>query len=116
MKKWGLTGHENARHVLVATGDGDHTIQVVATSSSLDLVGNEVSRLERVPHSSSTHADSVANSNGAELVANQSRLDQGRLDFLAQPEEMFVASCEPSMVRKRVACGGQGDSRVAFIP
>lgn len=42
--------HDDAGHVLVATGDGDVAVMVLREGHGLDAVGDEVPRLEGVPH------------------------------------------------------------------
>ena len=86
-----LTGHENTGHVLVATRNSDHSIQMMATSCRLDLIGDEVSRLERVPHPRSTHANTIAHADCAELVTNNSGIHERLFNCLPKLEDMFVA-------------------------
>jgi hypothetical protein len=46
----------------------------MTTCSCLDLVRDEVARLQRIRHSSSAHADTVAHTDRSELVANETRV------------------------------------------
>jgi hypothetical protein len=58
----------------------------------LDLIRDEVPRLKGIRHSAGAHADSIANADSAELVANQVSLHNGLFDTLAQTEQMSVTS------------------------
>jgi hypothetical protein len=46
MKTLMLTGHQNTWHVLVATRNNNHSIEVMASSGGLDLVCNQISGLQ----------------------------------------------------------------------
>lgn len=84
--------HQCARHVLVATGDDDHPVQPVASGGGLDRVGDKVSGLERVGHAECAIGDSVRDTDGAELVADETGVGDGLLDALTEGEEVLVAS------------------------
>jgi hypothetical protein len=43
-------GDERAGHVLVAARNDDHAVEPMSTGRGLDLVGDEVARLQRVAH------------------------------------------------------------------
>lgn len=58
----------------------------------LDLIRDEVSRLEGEGHAAGAHADTVADADGAELVAYYVGFCEGGLDALAEGEEVAVAS------------------------
>ena len=62
------------------------------TSRRLDLVRNEVSRLQRIGHPARAHADPVADSAGAELVADYVCVEERFFDALAQAEDVLVTS------------------------
>lgn len=62
------------------------------TSGSLHSVGDEIARLERVPHPVRAHADAVANTDGAKLIAYKPCIYERLLDALAKTEKVFVAS------------------------
>lgn len=62
------TSHEDTGHVFVAPGYNDHAIEPMAASSGLNLVSDEVPRLERVGHPASAHTDTVTDAYCAELV------------------------------------------------
>lgn len=69
-RKKRLTGDQNTRHVLVATRNDDHAVEVVTARSGFDLVGYQVAGLERVGHSTGAHANAVADADGSKLIAN----------------------------------------------
>ena len=62
------TSHKDTRHVFIAPGDNDHAIEPMTASSGLNLVGNEIPRLEGVGHPASTHTDAITDAHCAELV------------------------------------------------
>ena len=90
--KGGRTSHKHARHVLVTTGHGDHTVQPMTTSGRLDLIRDEVARLEGIRHSASTHADTVADADSAKLVAYDASILKRLFDTLAKTKEMPVTA------------------------
>lgn len=91
-RKNGRTGDHDTGHVFVAARDDDHAVKVVAAGCGLDLVCDEVAGLERVRHAAGAHADAVADADGAKLVAYDARGRERCFDFLAQAEEVLVAS------------------------
>lgn len=99
-----LTSHENTGHVLVTARDSDHSIEVVAACCCLYLVGNEVARLQRVSHSTGTHANAIADTDSTELVPNQPCFSQRCFDLLAQAEKMLVASLRVFLMNREHAC------------
>jgi len=58
----------------------------MATSSSLDLVSDEVPRLEGVGHPTSSHTDAVTDTYCAELVAYDTSIGERRLGTLSQAQ------------------------------
>ena len=91
-RRKGRTGDHDTGHVFVAAGDDDHAVKVVAAGSGLDLVCNEVAGLERVRHAAGAHADAVADADGAKLVAYDVGGGERGFYFLAETEEVLVAS------------------------
>ena len=65
---------------------------MMPTSSRLDLVCDEVAGLERVRHAAGAHADAVADADGAKLVAYDVGGGERGFYFLAETEEVLVAS------------------------
>ena len=65
---------------------------MVASSSGFNLICNQVAGLQRVPHASGPHANTVADSDSTELVANETSLYQRGFGFLPETKKMFVAS------------------------
>jgi len=91
----------------------------MTSSSGLDLIRNEVPRLKGIRHSTRAHTDSVADANGAKLVANHSGIGDGLFYALTETKQMTVAS-KPN---KRVSGGCRGKfrgekkgARVSFVP
>lgn len=80
------TSHKNTRHVLVAPRDNDHAIKPMAASSSLNLVSDEVPRLEGVGHPASSHADAVTDAYCAKLVAYDTSGRERSLGTLSQAQ------------------------------
>ena len=116
------TSHKHSGHILVAPGDDHHSVQPVASSSGLHRVSDQVPGLEGIPHAARTHADAVTarNASGsqtppspntcgtyapdtdrAELIANDSSINQGLLDMAPEPEEVLVASGRDESNRSR---------------
>lgn len=91
----------------------------MASGSGLDLIRNEVPRLEGIRHSTRAHTDAVADANGAKLIPNHSGIGDGLFYALTETKQMTVASTPA----KRVSggCGGKfrgekKDARVSFVP
>ena len=66
--------HHDTRHVLIATGDTDVRIVPLTTHNSLDRVGDQITTLQREPHSLSTHANSITDTDSVELESDESGL------------------------------------------
>lgn len=66
----------------------------MTSCSRLNLVRDEVSRLQGIGHPSSTHANTVANTNRTKLVSNNPGFRQGLLDLLTQTKKMAIASAQ----------------------
>ena len=64
----------------------------MATGSGLDLICDEVSRLEGIRHSTRAHADAVTDSNGAKLIPNHTSVDYGPFYTLTKTEQVTVTS------------------------
>ena len=62
----------------------------MAAGSSLDLICNQVPRLEGIGHSARAHTDTVANANGAKLIPNHAGIDNGLFYTLTETEQMAV--------------------------
>jgi hypothetical protein len=88
----GRTSHEDPWHILITPGHDDHAVEPVGGGGGFDLICDEVAGLERVGHAGGAHADAIANTDSAELVANDRRLGEGGFYVLAEGEEVFVAS------------------------
>jgi hypothetical protein len=84
MYRKGRTSHKYTRHILVASWDNDHTIKPMATSSSLNLIGDEVSRLKGVGHAAGSHTDSITDAHRAELVTYNTSIRERSLGALSQ--------------------------------
>lgn len=95
--------HDDARHILVAAGDGDVGIVVLRACNGLDGVGNDFARLEREAHAYvvliswvkaistgpkprtvAAHGDGVGNANGVELPTEHAFLFNRALHNLAK--------------------------------
>ena len=62
------------------------------TRRRFDLVSDEVSRLQRVAHPTRPHTDPVADPTGAELVADDVRLEERLFYALANAEDVLVTA------------------------
>ena len=102
------TSHKDTRHILVASRDHDHSIEPMAPSSGLHLIGDEVSRLERVRHAECAHANTIADTDSPELVADETGFGYGLFDTLAESEKVFVTSARGVLIR----CYVEGESRL----
>src|SRR6056300_1004332 len=65
--------HDAAGHILVAAANGHHTIKAFAADDSLDRVGNNFARYERILHSLIVVSDPVRNGDGVENNALATR-------------------------------------------
>ena len=90
--KEGLTGHENAWHILVASRNDNHAVEVVSASSGLDLISDQVAGLEGVGHAACAHANTIADADGAKLVADDVSVFERGFYFLTETEEVLVTS------------------------
>ena len=79
-----LTRHQDSRHVLVATRYDDHTIEPMSSCCRLNLIRDQVPRLQGVGHSAGTHADPVAHTDGTKLVSDDSLFRERSLDMLSE--------------------------------
>lgn len=95
-------------------GDGDHSIKPVTSGSSLDRVGDEIPRLERVAHAEGAHRDSVRDSHRAELVASNASVDEGSLDTVAEVEDVLVAAVASLKISERRE--SEGDEQLTGFP
>jgi hypothetical protein len=73
----------------------------VTTGGSLYLIGDKVSRLERVGHAERSHGNSVRNTNSTELVADETGFVEGLLDALSKTQKVAVASENEDGCRRR---------------
>jgi hypothetical protein len=112
--------HESSRHVLVASRNDDHTIEPMSTGGGLDLVGDEVSRLQRVAHTESSHRNAIRHSDGTELVTDQTSTGHRILDTLTKTQNVLVAAVDPSSSSEFLQEGGSKIQirylRVTLIP
>ena len=83
--------HDGARHVLVATWDGDARVVGLRTGHGLDAVGDDLACLETEPHPLVAHGDGVGDSNGVVLPAEHVEVGDGAFDFFGEVEEVHVA-------------------------
>mmetsp|Transcript_1409 Transcript_1409/g.3036 ORF Transcript_1409/g.3036 Transcript_1409/m.3036 type:complete len:240 (+) Transcript_1409:1659-2378(+) len=84
-------GYDRAGHVLVASGQRNDTIIPLGAHGGLDGVGDEVPRLQTVPHACCAHGYAVGDSDGVEAVADHVRIDDPRFHAHRKIEEMHVA-------------------------
>lgn len=71
----------------------------MTSGSGLDLVSNQVARLERVRHRIGAIANSVADTDGTELVTNEVSILERGFDLLAKAQQVLVASDAPNIRR-----------------
>lgn len=79
----------------------------MTTGGSLDLIGDEIPRLEGVRHATRAHTDAVADSDGAKLVPNHASIHDGLFYTLTETKQMTVASAPLNVY--------QGDSRMGYF-
>lgn len=84
-------GHDDTRHVLVATRDGNVRIVPLSTHDRLNRVGNQVARLQRVAHTLGAHADTITDTNGVELHAVKASTLHTLLDLVVELHQVHVA-------------------------
>src|SRR5690606_22615192 len=58
--------HDATRNVLVATTDGNETIEALARNDRFDRIGDHLARDERVAHPRRAHRDAVGQRDGVE--------------------------------------------------
>ena len=87
-----ISAERRDKTYFVTAWHDDHAIEVVASSSSLNLVGDEVSRLERVHHAAGAIANTIADSNGSKLVPNKVCFYERVFDASTEVKEVTVAS------------------------
>jgi hypothetical protein len=80
------TGHKDTRHVFVAPRNDDHAIKPMTASSSLDLVSDEVPRLEGVGHPAGSHTDAITDAYCTELVAYDASVGERSFSTLSQTQ------------------------------
>jgi hypothetical protein len=76
------TSHEDTRHIFVAPRNNDHTVEPMSAGSRLDLIGNEIPRLERIGHPTRSHADAITDAYCSELVANDAHIRERNFSTL----------------------------------
>ena len=102
-------GHDNTRHVLVAARNRDVGVVPLSTHDSLDRVGNQVPRLQRVAHALCAHGDAITDANGVELHALEASLPYTLCNLVGQVHEMHVAGIS------RVPHGGAADLGLVHV-
>lgn len=107
-----LTGHHNARHILVATRNDDHAIEVMSASGGLDLISDQVAGLEGVGHAAGAHANAIADADGAKLVADDARVLERGFYFLTKTKKVLVASAPRS---EKEEWEGKREARTGFL-
>jgi hypothetical protein len=84
-------GHDTTRHVLVAARQGNQAVVPLTPHGSLDRVGNQVARLQRVSHARRPHGDAVGHADGVEAVAHAVGRHDAPFDLFGQVEQVHVA-------------------------
>jgi hypothetical protein len=72
------------------------------TSSSLDLICDQITRLKGVGHPSRAHADTVADADSSELVANELGVAQRFLNRPTKVQEMAVTAAKRMGMQPRL--------------
>ena len=83
--------HDAAGHVLVAAGDRDVRVVPLAAHDSLDAVGDQIARLQRVAHPFGSHRDAVAHADRIEPHPDHPRRLHSLFHFQRQIVEVHVA-------------------------
>lgn len=86
------TSHSNqdTGHVLVATGQGDVGVVPLTAHDGLDTVGDDLSALQGVSHTSRTHGDTIRDTNGVEPVGDQTGFPHGLFHDGRQVHQVHV--------------------------
>lgn len=84
-------GNGNTGHVLVATGQADVGVIPLTVHDSLNTIGNNLSALEGVSHTSGTHGDTIRDTDGVESVGNKTGLGDRLLDVGREVHKVHVA-------------------------
>lgn len=84
-------GHNNTRHVLVATGKRDVGVVPLATHDSLNRVGDDVAGLQGVAHTSGTVGHAVTDTDGVELHTLETSSFNTLVDLVAEVHQVHVA-------------------------
>jgi hypothetical protein len=102
------TDHKGSRHVLVATGDDDHSVEPMSSSGGLDLVSNEVSGLELCDWGARKGGGGKLSKFGRRrgvedmMWKSQSRAGNEESDQLKLTDKMELAESGKKEVRERV--------------
>jgi hypothetical protein len=83
-------GHDDTRHVLVATGQRDVGIVPLAAHDSLDRVCDDIARLQRVAHTGGTVGHAVADTDGVELHTLKPSSFNTLVDLVAEVHQVHV--------------------------
>ena len=84
-------GHQHRRDALVAAGQPDEAVEPLGVHDALDRVGDDLAADQRRAHAFVTHADAVADGDGAELHRETARSAHAVLGVLGQLAQRHVA-------------------------
>ena len=98
-------GHQHRRDALVATRETDEAIEPLGVHDALDRVGDDLATDQRGAHALVTHADPVADGDGAELHREPAGCAHAGLGVLGQLAQCHVARGDvvPCVRRSRSA-------------
>ena len=84
-------GHQQARHVFVAVGDHDQTVELVGHGHGLGGIGNQVAGDQGVFHAHVPHGNTVAHGDGGKLHRRAPGGTNAGLDGFGNFVEVHVA-------------------------
>ena len=85
------SGHQHTRNNLVAVGNQHQGVELMATSDTLDGVGNKLACYQGITHSLVSHGDSVTHTDGGEFDGSSSSHADSSLYGLANFIQINVA-------------------------
>ena len=83
--------HQHAGNHLVAAGDEDHGVELMALHRALDAVGNDLAARETVAHAGMVHRDAVADADRGHLGRRAAAHADARLDGIGDVLQVHVA-------------------------
>ncbi|WVY93046.1 hypothetical protein V8G54_032134 [Vigna mungo] len=85
-------GNDSTWHIFVTAGDGNVSVVPLRSHNGFNAIGNEVSGLQAVAHTSGAHGYCVADADGVEAEGNHASGGHAFADGFGEKEEMHITS------------------------